>query len=76
MAVKLWRKYEISTFFELLTDSLQAIDVINGNRKWGAKVYKSCPEMTTSNLTVKKKRLFMAIQTVYLCKSSLINNEH
>ena len=28
-------------FFELHTNGLQAIDVINGNRKWGAKVYKS-----------------------------------
>ena len=35
-------------FFELHTNGLQAIDVIDGNRKWGAKVYKNYPGITTS----------------------------
>lgn len=34
-------------FFELHTNGFQAIDVIDGNRKWGAKVYKNYPRITT-----------------------------
>lgn len=53
-------------YFELHTNGLQAIDVIDGNRKWGAKVYKIYPVITTFNLTVTKKVVYGDTDSVFV----------